>query len=581
MTRANTMSTRAPCRKWLALYLVLAAASGGCRSTSGGAARVPVASAETAATSSRVHDRHTVDCREDNPVPVRLVRLAQSELVAHLVAVLGDAVVRGEGAPVFYLQGDHTHPAIERVINSVDFGSYRNAARALARRYVQALPADAVCLDPEGALACSHGPLKTLMVRLHRGELDVADWQRIERVYARIAASYGPRDALEAMLTSALLSPAILYRAESGTPETGSGGVPREPATSARMLSRAEAMQFASFAVVGRAPEPAEQGELMGFPDKDFQPYLARMARQWTRTAAFQDRAADFVQDWLGVSHLREKLVRPGLTGGGEGKPDMSGVLLSEFNAFVKDHLLGDDGGFARFFTATQTRYYPALEDVYAGRFVPPNLVMWDERERKGVLGLAGLLAAHASEQASDPVQRGMLVRLRILCEAMPPPIPNADLSKVGITPQMQTRERFEALAAVPACRGCHSIINPPGYLFESFDQYGRFRTIEKGRPINDRGSIPAFFGSAAYQGAGNWSGIVDLADWLSQAPEPRLCFAREFSNYFLSARVFDRTEGCGLQHVASRFVKSGVVADLVEDLVRSEVFRRRVQAAR
>jgi hypothetical protein len=553
----------------LARGLAGALALAGCRTTAPAPPARPVAppvAVVPAATAAGAAEA----CREDNPVPTRLVRLAHSELVQHLAGVLGEDVVRGAGAPVFYLQGDHTHAASERVINSVDFGSYRNAARALARRYVRAQPPESVCLDPATTLTCVHGPLKTLMLRLHRDDLPAEVWLPLERAYVQLAAAHGPALALEAVVASTLLSPALLYRTEAVTAAAG------RPAAGA--LSPAEALELASFAVLGRAPEPAERAELARLPAGEIQPYLARVARAWTRRPAFAARAAEFVQEWLGVSHLRDKLVRPALAGAGDGPDDMSGVLIEEFDAFVKDHFLDESGSFARLFTATQTRYHPELERIYAGRFLPPDRIEWDPRERKGVLGLAGLLAAHASENASDPVQRGMLVRLRILCEPMPPPIPNADLGKVGITPRMQTRERFEALAAAPACRSCHTVINPPGYLFESFDQYGRFRRLEKGRPVDDRGGLPAFFGQAPYPGTGPWSGITQLGDWLSEAPQARLCFAKEFSNYFLSARVFDSPDGCGLRRLADRFVQSGRVADLVEDLVRSEVFRRRVE---
>jgi hypothetical protein len=578
MSESNKTSRIVPAflASFLASFLaaalaMLALASGGCRTAASPPPppRVPAPAAPAATLSPAPAAPEA--CREDAPLPPRLVRLAHSELVDHLAATLGETVVRGEGAPVFVLQGDHTHAAEERVINSVDFGSYRSAARMIARRYVRSLPGEAACLHREHLLTCVHGPLKTLLLRLYRDDLTTDEWLRLEQTYLRLVPEHGPAAALEAVLTSALHAPAVLYRVESGV----------AAANGARSLTRAEAVAFAGFAVLGHAPDAMDEAELLRFDGPDFQPYLARVARHWTRRPEFQDRVAGFMRNWLGVSHLRDKLVRPSLTGGGDGNGgDISGTLIDEFNWFVKAHLLGERGDFARLFTATETRYHRDLEGVYRGRFLPPHRIVWDERERKGALGLAAVLAAHASETASDPVQRGMLVRLRILCEPMPPPIPNADIGKVGITPQMQTRERFDALASAPACRGCHKVINPPGYLFESFDQYGRFRTLDNGRPVNDRGGIPPFFGQSAYAGASeSWAGIVDLADWVSNAPAARLCFARDFANYFLAARVFDRPENCALGRLADRFVKSGQVADLVEDLVRAPLFRRRIGA--
>lgn len=108
------------------------------------------------------------------------------------------------------------------------------------------------------------------------------------------------------------------------------------------------------------------------------------------------------------------------------------------------------------------------------------------------------------------------------------------------------------------------------------FDQYGRYREIEAGRPVDSTGSIPPFFGQEPYRGVGAWSGITDLADWVAKAPEPRLCFAKGFANYLMSSRVFDRTDSCALHRMSARFVNTGRLADLVEDIVTSDVFRRR-----
>lgn len=499
-------------------------------------------------------------CREDNPVGVRVVRLAHSELLNHLATVLGDEVVRGQGAPVFYLQGDHTHFAEQRLINSVDFASFRSATQKLAQRYVAALPADAPCLVADKRTACAHGPLSDLLMRLFSTRAGADEVTQLLQAHARWSLQHGARAGLEAVLSAALLSPRVLYRTESG----GSRGP---------LITDAEALAMASFAVRGRAPTIDEQESVRAAGAEAFPAELGRTVRAWTLDPGFSRRAVDFAQQWLGVAHLTERLIRPG------GRKDISGVLLDEFRHFVTEHFTGQDGSFERLFTATTTRFHPELEYIYEGRFVPPDRIDWDGDRRKGVLGTAGVLAAHANEEATDPVLRGMLVRLGLLCEPMPPPAPNADFTKVKVNDNMQTRERFETLSQAPACRSCHIVINPAGYLFESFDQYGRYREIERGRPVDSTGSIPPFFGQEPYRGVGAWSGITDLADWVAAAPEPRLCFAKGFANYLLSARVFDRTDSCALRRMAARFLSTGRLADLVEDIASSDVFRRRVRA--
>ncbi|MDZ4696994.1 MAG: DUF1588 domain-containing protein [Deltaproteobacteria bacterium] len=508
-------------------------------------------------------------CREDNPVGVRLVRLAQSEVTAALEDALGREIVRAKDAPAFYLQGDHTAVADARPINSVDFASYKSAARTLASRYVAALPPETACTRKDSESACIHGPLKLLVGKLLRGLLPPEEWQGFSTLYRNLNAEFGPSSALEGVITSALLSPRFLYRTESGA----------NPAQKTdTKLTQNEMLAFASFAIRGHAPNSDERDIALASSGTEFRPALGAIARQWTGTEAFTERFADFAEEWLGVSHLGDKLIRPSTEDNNGG--DIGPAVLAEFKHFIRDNFLGPDGRFDRLFTATKSRMLPGLEHIYDGRFVPPDTILWDERQRKGVLGLAAVLAAHANANASDPVQRGMLIRLKILCEPMPPPVPNVDFSKVQTTPHMQTRERFETLAEAPSCRSCHTVINPPGYLFEHFDQYGRYRDIEKGRRINATGSIPPFFGQNPYPGMGDWEGITEMSEWLAHSPQARMCFARNLTNYLLSARVFEHVENCALQRIARRFMASGRLDDLVEDTITSDVFSARAGSA-
>src|SRR5260370_29740731 len=49
----------------------------------------------------------------------------------------------------------------------------------------------------------------------------------------------------------------------------------------------------------------------------------------------------------------------------------------------------------------------------------------------------------------------------------------------------MSTRDRLEQHVTNPVCSGCHSIFDPPGYAFENFDQVGRHRTVDSGKPTD------------------------------------------------------------------------------------------------
>jgi hypothetical protein len=350
-----------------------------------------------------------------------------------------------------------------------------------------------------------------------------------------------------------LLAPQTLYRSESGTVADAAG---------LTSLARAEVIDLASFAFTGRAAEPALRASLETLDAVALPAALGSQAAAWTASEDFRRRMSDFLEIRFGVEHLAE-LNRSDAAFTTEVKQ----AFTTEFRDFVGQTLLAPGGTFGALFTQQPTAIAPALAPLYAQE--PPG-------RRQGVLGLASLLAARAAPNGSDPVKRGIMVRVELLCETVPPPIAGADFSKVMVTDDMQTRERFETLASVAPCSGCHQVINPPGYLFEEFDQLGRYRATEKGRPINARGTLPPPFGGDAYSDVGDWDGIVPLSNWLGSSPQARACFAAHFASYILSEPIPNTTQNCLLPGITARFVQSGRLDELAADLASSELFLRR-----
>jgi hypothetical protein len=298
---------------------------------------------------------------------------------------------------------------------------------------------------------------------------------------------------------------------------------------------------------------------------------LANLSAGWMQSPELLTRLLDHAEVRFGVEHLAEvNRTDAAFT------PAVQSALSAEFREYVGQSFLAADGSFERLFAGTPARIYPGLEGLYGSGDPAAS----GSARRKGVLGLASLLSARAGAAGSDPVKRGLLVRAALLCEAMPPPIAGADFSKVTITEDMQTRERFATLASAPTCQACHVVINPPGYLFEEFDQVGRYRQTEKDRPIDARGTIPPFFDEPAYPGVGDWDGIVPLSDWLSRSPEARSCFSAHFASYMLSDSIPQGTANCALPSFSARFVQTGRLSELIEDLIKSELFLYRVRSA-
>lgn len=120
--------------------------------------------------------------------------------------------------------------------------------------------------------------------------------------------------------------------------------------------------------------------------------------------------------------------------------------------------------------------------------FVPVDLP--DDGPRAGLLTLGAFLTMNAHETYTSPTLRGKYVRERVLCQTVPPPPDDVDTTVEEGGEAKTTRERLEQHRTNPACEACHRSLDPPGFLFEHFDNMGAFRATENGYPIDSSGDL-------------------------------------------------------------------------------------------
>jgi hypothetical protein len=98
-------------------------------------------------------------------------------------------------------------------------------------------------------------------------------------------------------------------------------------------------------------------------------------------------------------------------------------------------------------------------------------------QNRKGLLTHPAWLVAFAKNSHTDPVRRGRWIREKLLGGFIPD-VPITVDAKVPENPQATLRQRF-ALTERKECWNCHQRMNPLGYPFESYDDFGRHRKDE------------------------------------------------------------------------------------------------------
>lgn len=440
-------------------------------------------------------------CAPSFDAPIR--RLTPWEYEATANAVLGtDERVAGllpESAGAVF------STAVEAQVAS---GVFVEGLDAAAERLALAAPLGA--LSPCGVSdECLPRFVAAVGARAFRRSLTAAELERFGALYATLRRDDATDAAYRGVLQALLQAPQFVFRPE------------RAASSGLRPLSGAEVATRLAFFLWGQGPDAAllaaaARGEL------DDKPGVARWAGLLLDDPRARAQVARFHVEWLGVGALAHAA---------KDDPRFEGLrasLVEEVRRFGTWATL-DDRHFSELFRARRSFLNAPLGALYGlpvesdGTFHDTSL---QRTQRQGVLTLPGVLAAWAKVDQSSPVQRGRLVRERILCEVLPSPPPNV----VAVLPPPTsgtTRQRLAAHVADEACAGCHRLIDPVGFLFENYDAVGGYRAVENQLPVDARGEVPRHA-----ELTGKYTGVLELEDALAGTQAARRCLATQWLRF-------------------------------------------------
>lgn len=137
----------------------------------------------------------------------------------------------------------------------------------------------------------------------------------------------------------------------------------------------------------------------------------------------------------------------------------------------------------------------PRLAKHYGLSTLPDDWseVQLEDQRRGGVLTMGAVLTKTSYSHRTSPVLRGQWVLNSMLGRTVPPPPPNVpslDAASNSVVAQTM-RARLEQHREDPACANCHSQMDPLGFALENYDAIGRWRTEEKGLPIDSSATLP------------------------------------------------------------------------------------------
>jgi hypothetical protein len=459
----------------------------------------------------------------------------------------------------------------EALLDTLIDDAHRVAELAVSTSLVERYSCVGFALDS----ACVHAVLTDLAPRAARRPVTQ---ERLDELLGFFEAQREQENdasaALVDVLLRLLLSPDFLYRREVG--EVLDGERKLDAFEQANLVSFSLTASPPDVDLIAAAQQATQLGRRLGVDE------LRTHARRLLATTAGRGRVATLVRHWVHAGALDDMVVRP------EDFPKLSSAaqaraLRDGFDRFVVDVAYGSDGTLGALFDssfAMVNRHTAGLLGVDVGDVEDLVRVELSRQERRGLLTQPGLLAALGASGDADrdrPVLRGLMVKTQLLCESVGPPsavntaaAANAAASVPGFA-AMTTRQQYEAMMEQSAsCQACHAEFMPLGFAWGRYDALGRYRTEQRGQPVDAAIEDVPFFGSYA-----DFDDGLMLSDALVSAPQVADCFARQTAAFVSGLGSAPEARELGAFVARARFGEAHILATLESTVVQAALAPR------
>jgi hypothetical protein len=413
------------------------------------------------------------------------------------------------------------------------------------------------CANGTQDAACATSFINSFGKQVYRRPLTAEDTGRYQALYQKATSSgYDFKTGIEWIVFAMLQSQQFLYRFELGATPTGNYAKPTQYELASRL----------SFIYLQSMPDAA----LLAAADNGELETPAQIEAQARRLLADPKggRLLDYFEQWLDIDTMpemvRDATIYPNLD------PALPALLQGETRAFAADLLASPAGTFDALFTAPYTFANAALARHYG--LSGPTGSTYERLDAPGRAGVLtqGMMLAHDKATRTSIVRRGLKIRTDVLCQIVPAPPPDVDLSSLDKTVTgVSQRERLEQHSTQMACAGCHKLMDPIGAVFEGFDAVGRTRTVdEMGLPV-----VLASEVSGTRDANGPVSSPAELGQKLAQSAQVRNCYVTNNFRFFYGREV-EQADSCSLARLLVDFKAADYnLTELLVSLTRTDAF--------
>ena len=408
---------------------------------------------------------------------------------------------------------------------------------------------------------CARQIISTLMRRAYRRPVTDVDLARPLDFYRQARARDGFEAGIEMALRAVLVSPEFLFRVEQDPVGVAPG--------SAYRVSDLQLASRLSFFLWSSIPDDELLDAAVGGELRD-PVALEKQVRRILADERSQSLVTNFAAQWLYLRNLES--TRPDMRRFPDFDDNLRRALRRETELFFESILREDrsvldllDADYT-FLNERLAKHY-GIPNIYGSRF--RRISLGEDSKRGGLLRQGSILTVTSYPTRTSPVIRGHWVLDNLL--GIPPPPPPADVPALEdnkVAADLPMRERLAEHRDNPACSGCHQLMDPVGFALENYDAVGRWRTVERGRPIDASGGFPD---------GSEFDGVEGLQRALLSRPEVFVGV--------LTEKLLTYALGRGVEHYDAPAVR-GVIhnakdedfrfSSLIMGLVRSTPFQMR-----
>jgi len=491
---------------------------------------------------------------------VKLRLLTKAEYLASLTSLFGNVTTQLDLPDDLSSGGFVSLGAAKVAVNSNAADKYEIASRAVATE-VFATPSRWQALvgcQPQANLSdtCVETFARAFGRKAFRRDLSTEEftqWVGVARAAATLAGN--ATQGLSALTSGFLQSPGFLYRAETNALDTATDRLKYDGPSMAVRLS---------YFLTGGPPSAellaaGEAGQL------DTPEGVRAAAAPMLSDAGLVTRLTSFFYEYTQAELVMVVEKSPTLY------PNFTDSLRASMKEgtrlFLERVVLAPGADVRSYFDSNQTFADAALAPFYGvtapasgfGQFTFPA-----NQGRAGIMGQAGVLAAHSKPDHSSPTARGLFMMQAFQCTLPNPPPGNVN-TNLPVDPNLTTRQKLEAHRANPTCAGCHASFDPMGLALEHFDAIGMYRETEGGLPIDATGELED---GTPFDGGAGLGAAMRLSAPVTE------CLLRNFYRH-VNAREDDRYDQAQIDGMETTLSSHAYVfRDLVSDFVASDAFR-------